>query len=211
MPLNQPPLSGDDIQYVEDWIDSLEGTDQAFQYSPPANINDLTASQKSLWSDVVHGWFRSAESRLVDDIGVSMADVRLFNLIDTSEGASGASAEIPWSGFPRKYAQVVADVEERWRIVEETVSADLTGRRAGYYRQVPGGFVPADDIVFRDQDEYCEWHSFRDATGELRKVVFTCENPEYWRFVAEQDPNLLLSLYQNLTGQAVAMGDLFFN
>ncbi|QDV81755.1 hypothetical protein [Planctomycetes bacterium TBK1r] len=210
MPLNQPPLSSDEIQYVEDWIDSLDDANETFQYAPPANVDDLNEAQKALWSEVVHGWFRSAESRLVERLGVPMADVRLFNLIDTPEGADGADAEIPWSGFPRKYTQVVADVEERWRVVEERVNADLTGRRAGYYRQVPGGFVPAEDIVFRDQDEYCEWHSFRDDTGELLKVVFTCENPEYWRFIAENDPNLLLSLYQGLTGQPVAMGDLFF-
>lgn len=210
MPLNQPPLSSDDIQYIENWIDSLDSTSGAFQYSPPANVEDLSPAQKEEWSEVVHGWFRSAETRLVQDIGVSMADVRLFNLVDTPQDGGGSVAEIPWSGFPRKYSQVVQDVEQRWRIVEETVSADLTGRRASYYRQVPGGFVPADDIVFRDQDEYCEWHSFRDTGNDLRKVVFTCENPEYWRFIADDDPDLLLTLYQDLTGQSVAMADLFF-
>lgn len=210
MPLNQPPLSSDDIQYVENWIDSLSNQQAKFAYSPPANVDDLTDTLKADWSEVVHDWFRAAENRLVNDLGVSMTDVRLFNFIDKPEGISGAVAEIPWNGFPRKYKLVIANEEERWEIVENPVNVDITGRQAGYFKQVPGGFVFADNILFRDQDEYCEWHSFRDNEGELRKVVFTCENPEYWRFIADNDTGLLLSLYQQLTGEPVVLAELLF-
>ena len=182
-----------------------------FEFAPPANVDDLSDDLKSEWSSVVHGWFQSAQARLVDNHGQSPSDVRLFNLVDTPSGASGLTADIPWNGFPRKYRLVFSNEEERWQIVEQPVNADLTGRQAPYYKPVSGGFIPADNIRFRDQDEYCEWHSSRNANGDLVKVVFTCENPEYWRFIAENDSDLLLSLYQQLTDQPVSMSDLLFD
>lgn len=47
MPLNQPPLGNDDIQYIEKWIDTLGSGQEKFAYSPPANVEDLTATLKA--------------------------------------------------------------------------------------------------------------------------------------------------------------------
>ena len=210
MPLNEPPLSSDQIQYVESWIDSLDAESHQFRFAPPANVNDLGDELKSQWSDVVYGWFKAAEARLLETLAPQ--EVRLFNLVDTPDGSAGPRAEIPWNGFPRKYRLAIDNLETRWNTVEKVVNRDLTGRQAAYFRKLANGdFVRADNIFFRDQDEYCEWHSFRNSEGKLVKIVFTCENPEYWRFIANNDPDLLLSLYQDLSEGPVQMQDLMFN
>lgn len=180
-----------------------------FEYSPPAKIGDLNDTLKAQWSAVVHDWFKNAIERLQSQ--QSPSDIRLFDLIDTPSGSSGTTAEIQWNGFPRKYKLTFADLDQRWQTVEQVKNADLTGRQAAYFKQLPdGSFVRDTSILFRDQDEYCEWHSHRSPTGELNKVVFTSENPEYWQFIADNDTALLVSLYEQLTGQSVPLSDLIF-
>ncbi|GIM89648.1 hypothetical protein [Paractinoplanes toevensis] len=46
----------------------------------------------------------------------------------------------------------------------------------------------AQEIVlrYRPQDEYCEWFVDRDPdTGDMRRIEFTAEGHEYWRFLAD--------------------------
>jgi hypothetical protein len=48
----------------------------------------------------------------------------------------------------------------------------------------PGFFPPGvwSDYWYRPQDEYCEWRTERHpGTGEITKVTFTSEPPEYWQ------------------------------
>ena len=47
------------------------------------------------------------------------------------------------------------------------------------------------------------------ATEKITRVTFTSEGPEYWRFLANRNPNKVLQLYQDLVNPAVQMGDLF--
>lgn len=58
-----------------------------------------------------------------------------------------------------------------------------------------------------NQDEYLEWATTRDQ-GKITRIAFTCEGPEYWNFVARNDPDLLVSLYSSIVGQPVPRQDL---
>ena len=44
-------------------------------------------------------------------------------------------------------------------------------------------------------DEYCEWSAARDGNGNLIRIDFCCENPEYWTSVWKVDPNKVVELY----------------
>src|SRR5688500_13886122 len=46
-----------------------------------------------------------------------------------------------------------------------------------------------------EQDEYCEW-SVERANGNIVRVTFTTETPDYWEHVASTDDSLLLGLYR---------------
>jgi hypothetical protein len=58
------------------------------------------------------------------------------------------------------------------------------------------------------QDEYCEWGLERNDAGDITRVTFTTEVPEYFRHLFDTDPAALLTLYKELTGQDVQPGDL---
>ncbi len=59
------------------------------------------------------------------------------------------------------------------------------------------------------QDEYCEWAVQRDAQGEIVRVSFTCENPEYWHTLWSVDENRVLELYRQLVSPRVQLADLY--
>jgi hypothetical protein len=61
-------------------------------------------------------------------------------------------------------------------------------------------------------DEYCEW-SIAWANNQpgtiIQSIQFTCENPAYWLTMWNQDPNVVLKLYQMFVDPAVQLADLF--
>lgn len=60
------------------------------------------------------------------------------------------------------------------------------------------------------QDEYTEWAVTRDAAGNILRIDFTCENPEYWYTLWRVDPGTVLQIYRDtLDNQAIALEDLY--
>ena len=47
--------------------------------------------------------------------------------------------------------------------------------------------------------------------GQVTKVVFVTESPEYWELLAKTEPDRLVSLYQELVDPALQESDLFNN
>jgi hypothetical protein len=59
-----------------------------------------------------------------------------------------------------------------------------------------------------EQDEYCEWSVLRDANGDILRVTFTSEVPDYYDHLFDTDKELLLELYSQLVGQRVSIDAL---
>jgi hypothetical protein len=47
-------------------------------------------------------------------------------------------------------------------------------------------------------DEYCEWSSARNADGNLIRIDFACENPEYWNTLWKVSPERVCELYNEI-------------
>jgi len=68
-------------------------------------------------------------------------------------------------------------------------------------------------------DEYCEWSVTRDANGNIIRIDFVCENPEYWNTLWMISPETVRSLYeQTLNFQVpadqqitITLEDLYLN
>lgn len=63
------------------------------------------------------------------------------------------------------------------------------------------------DRARRNQDEYGEWAVVRDGDA-IHRVTFTTETPEYYEQLFKTNRDLLLELYQEFTGQDVALEDI---
>ncbi|SFO39755.1 hypothetical protein SAMN03159304_03114 [Pseudomonas sp. NFACC24-1] len=87
---------------------------------------------------------------------------------------------------------------------------DPTRKRLARRARLGSGSGTEVPICYRQQDEYVEWHADRDDTGKLIRLSFTAEPPEYWTYIAEKEPELVLKRYQELVGPQVERDDLFF-
>jgi hypothetical protein len=105
-----------------------------------------------------------------------------------------------------------------------TKDVDLVGERAlvwmGFPRRVMvqqqrdnrhEAFRLADEFTIGDrrrQEEYLEWRADKTA-GKITKVTFTTEVPEYWTTLFQNEPNIVVNLYRQLTGNSsIVQADL---
>src|SRR4051812_41833187 len=117
------------------------------------------------------------------------------------DGDRSRRLEVFWDAFPSEFRRWFGTDErgrERANAAAETPLENLVG-----YRRTEAGMKPVG-VRVRQQPEYCEWFTEREQ-GRLTRVTFTCESPEYWRFLAEQDPDLSLiaRLYSERLGRTV--------
>lgn len=122
---------------------------------------------------------------------------------------------VTWDAFPRflsGWFAVDADRDERrYRAAETLKPVRFNGEPLRVCTAAAGtNHVPEDALgepvaaLFRQQDEYCEWR----VGGNLERVVFTCEPPEYWAYLAEVDIELAVELYRELVDERVVAEDL---
>lgn len=192
-------------------------------FAPPANIDDLDEVRLKGWSAVVSAWLDGAVRRVTEETG----DPRFFNPVRTPPPAEPAERKIVWDAFPRTISVAHPGDPEAARAAADEPD-DLGSYFGVRFFQVRDGREEEVVLPFRRHDEYCEWFAETDAaTGRPRRYVFTCEGPEYWRFIAsgttavvdrgavpasarvDGDRALLLRLYRALVGPQVREADLY--
>ena len=198
-------------------------------YLPPAGFDDDFA-QSAKADELRANWDAFIGDSIAErDEGDLFYDARN----DPAPAVAADRVPIPWNGFPRSLsmffnadtspagAQTALRVAEILRpitaIIIPTPQGDFTrfvSWRTGLptLRAVnPDGTLGAPVVpMHRQQDEYCEWHVDRDAGGGIRRISFTVEGPEYWREIADVDPDLVVKLYQKYIDPAVVEDDLFW-
>ena len=124
-------------------------------------------------------WHRVVEGLIVTSTSVSGTG----RYVDPSKVAIdvGLRRTSTWTGFPRPL--LVQHRDDRVAV-----------------------FTEGEDRA--KQIEYLEWRVTRSGDA-ITKVTFTTETPEYWRALAEAEPDLVLARYRELVDPAVARRDLF--
>jgi len=151
----------------------------ANQFDPPGHLTDLSDAGLAAWSEWISERIDSARAGAPEENDGPRE--QFFNPLRVPPDADAVEADISWTAFPRQ--------------VQISASSDvLRWRRADASRDV--------------QDEYCEW-SVEHIDGKLSRVTFTCEGPEYWLFLAAQDPQKTVELYQEHVSTEVRREDLF--
>lgn len=106
---------------------------------------------------------------------------------------------IAWQAFPRRIKDLFSNSDQNPYEYVETIG------------------WPANDVTYRNYtpqplarqgDEYCEWFTHRNAEGKITRVDITCEPPEYWAFLFQNEPQTCLKLYQKYVSPLVRLEDL---
>ena len=174
------------------------------QFDPPANNNDFLPNEqeqekelRARWSDNLN---RFTEQTLQNDPWSSInqpAPTHYYNPLTTDIPAGTKGAPITWTAFPNRIKFFFPNVGQR----KQWEYADDGPPQGGPY---PGPTGPRGW-----QDEYCEWSVTRNAQGQITKVMFTCENREYFYTLWDVDPGVVLRIYKQLVGEQVVLEDLY--
>jgi hypothetical protein len=152
------------------------------RFDPPGFVDDFGPAQRDAWHQFVSDAIDSAREGAVGD-PFDSPRAQFFNAAKVEPGSDTAIEDVKWTAFPRIVQISSGSDMERWR------NADAS-------RDV--------------QDEYCEWSVTRQSgTNKIIRITFTCEGPEYWRFLAATDPARTVALYKQHVDASATHGDLF--
>ena len=191
-------------------------------FSLPAFIEDiptdtpvnkaLNAALKWRWNINVTGWIAQA---------MPVAPSYFYDPATTDIPIGTGSAPVTWNAFPGRLGQFYSANPPNQPANPYKLSQDQIYSLAdtGYYPTDEGGQASFQDIpaalcpeadwtgslkTFGPYgprgwlDEYCEWSAARDANGNLVRIDFACENPEYWATLWKVSPETVASLYQSI-------------
>jgi len=166
---------------------------QLAHFSPPGRLEDFADPELlAAWSDFISNLFDQGVARTQEFLEGRPS--QFHNPVKTaSAGNDEALLPILWQGFPKSIERTFGTGTTRaWRAAEEIVGTRVARQQF--------------------QDEYLEWHVHRDPdTNKIISVDFTCEGPEYWSFLGENAPDILLELYQTHINPDIRKQDLFHN
>lgn len=149
---------------------------QIERYDPPGFMTDFDAipGQLEQWSAVVSAWFDEVVEKEMGEL--KGQPCQYYNQLKQPPQMKPPLLEqdIVWNAFPgtllRRFGEAGA-----MEIAETMMPLSL--REDGQGSFYVGPTWP--NLYYRPHDEYCEWRVERDQEGQIIRVTFTSEPPEY--------------------------------
>jgi hypothetical protein len=181
----------------------------AFIEDFPPNTNDYK-NLSDRWTINVNGWIQQATPDPA---------YYFYNPLDTDipTGPASASVRVEWVAFPGRVDQFYSAAPpvsppNLYKLTQSQIYqlADTGFYDAGgktTFQNIPATLCPKADWsgalkTFGPYgprgwlDEYCEWSTVRDKNGNLVRVDFACENPEYWNTLWKVSQDRVRDLYE---------------
>jgi hypothetical protein len=198
-------------------------------FSPPARWEDfppgaLRDELHRRWDLNVNQW---TEQGILGNPWTSNLDSNhdfYFNpkVVPTPAPPTSTTKLVEWIAFPNRITTYLGSSwhdftqDQLFELAENGRLAD--GTALPYIPQDVCPFIDSEPIPTKPydppgprgwQDEYCEWAVERDGSGEIVRVMFTCENPEYWHTLWAVAPERVAELYRELVNPRVRLEDLY--
>lgn len=189
-----------------------------FGYNLPAFIREpgLTDQQynelSSRWRVNLTGW-------VAQNMPESPPPSYFYDPANVMFSASDAAALVDWFPFPNRLMEFYSDkntsnpyqlsTTQMYQLADTGYYVD-SNKKTATFQPIPSTLCPAIDwtsplMPFGPHgprgwlDEYCEWSVCRDATsGNIVRIDFTCENPEYWNTLWKVSPDTVTALYNSI-------------
>lgn|GEM_PF-984953 len=183
-----------------------------FIFDPTGEQNDFGPKLRKAWHDMIETTFQMniTEAKGIIHAAVPGIDeakqIRFFSPVSRPSKVSLSPKSIPWHAFPQRIASPTPKDFEELDKPQLQMSFALS--------DLPKNLVIRQ--MLRSQDEYCEWQVFKEG-GKIKRVVFTCEPPEYCQFLYDPlDASLtdfaraqLIKIYQRrCDSTAIKLSDL---
>lgn len=197
-------------QFETDWSNNLDGwTQAAIIGNPWSSLND--APRAGYYNPLIEGF---------DDNATPVEWTPFPNRLIVYLTQAGSAANPQLGGKPLSMEQVMALADNGEIDINGTALKLYDPQGTGNLLNLPtvrcpqidwnGPYKPFSPSGPRGWlDEYCEWSITRDATGKLRSVMFTCENPAYYLTLWRINPEAVLGLYKDYIDPSVVIEDLY--
>jgi hypothetical protein len=202
-------------------------------FSTPANVQDLEQTDPAqqtelneLWSTNVTAFTEQAiTGDPWNEIGAANQD-SYYNPLSTDIPAGNSAVPVNWVAFPNRITQYFGQgqtppnpygltQEQLWELADTGYYTD-NGNKSSF-PQIPATLCPEPDWTgtLHDfgpygprgwQDEYCEWSVTKNDTGQIIRVDFACENPEYWYSLWRINPGMAAQIYQDTLNYGLPAG-----
>lgn len=146
------------------------------RYDPPAFLPDFATipGQLDAWHRAMTAWFDLIVAGVQSQIN---ATPQYYNAVALDPGGVTVEQAVTWNAFPKELLRRYGRERALWL-------ADQAWPIERYRAPSPDptSMTGMSGVMYRPQEEYCEWHVTRDPdTGRIRRVTFTSEPPEYWQ------------------------------
>lgn len=190
------------------------------RYDTPAFLPDFNAipGQLEAWHNAMSQWFD--EIILLDQKRFGPDPLQYYNAANVDPGGAVIEQAISWNAFPKEMVR-------RYGRARALILADRLWPYERYNSPAPDpdDTTGTSGVLYRPQEEYCEWHVLHDPdSGRIQRVTFTSEPPEYWQALSGLVPGdssqgisdklfpgsfeTLVGLYRDLVSPNVQLQDL---
>lgn len=195
------------------------------QFLPPANQHDFAdepAKQAALnqaWTNNVHAWTRQAIVGNPWNVTNSSNQTFYYDPLATPNVPSLSNAiQVAWLAFPNRisyyYGRLLSE-RQQWELADTGLAEGVDLPEIPQSSAICEGtsqpttkYGPYGPRGW--QDEYCEWSVARDEKGNITRVDFTCENPEYWYTLWQISPQRVCDLYRQILNKPqIQLSDLY--
>jgi len=198
-------------------------TGTGFQFLTPATQQDFPddpAKQAALntqWNTNVNGFTQQAIVRDPWNLTNATGITNYINPAVTPLPPNPPLAQIQWNAFPNRISyyfphlsvnEVFSLADTGYQLDGTTSFPDITKNPCSGLPAKPKPYGPYGPRGW--QDEYCEWAVTRNSSGQITRIDFTCENPEYWNSLWMISPERVLELYRStLNKDQIQLEDLY--
>ena len=189
------------------------------RFDPPAFLADFNSipGQLEAWDRAMSAWFDAVVQIERKAIGSAP---QYYNAAVFDPGGVLVEQAVTWNAFPKELLR-------RFGRDRALQLADMLWPIDNFGLPLADPTDPAgtSGVLYRPQEEYCEWHVARDPdTNKIQRITFTSEPPEYWQALFGFVPggggipgnrrsratvkNALLELYRSLVSADVQLDDL---
>ena len=163
------------------------------------------------WNEEAEGWIRQAILGNPWNATYSAYQTWFYDPTQTDIPQGTAAAQVVWSAFPGRilYYLSTGPGNPYNYAMQDMLSLADTGydTKGNSFPPIPAVRCPEPDwkgqlIPYGPYgprgwlDEYCEWSVTRDGNGNLVRVDFVCENPEYWYTLWRISPDTVRERYE---------------
>lgn len=204
------------------------------RFSTPALVQDLSSQPllqnqlNELWNNRVQAFVQQAIFGNPWNSTNASNQTAFYNPTETDMPTTASAVLVAWVPFPNRLVQYCGQpqsgpdnpnkltAQQLYELADYGYYTDNAGNKQTF-PHIPSVLCPQANWKSRLipygpygprgwLDEYCEWSVTRNSQGQITRIDFVCENPEYWYSLWRVRPSRVAELYTQTLNAGLPQG-----